>query len=447
MNTLRRILVVDDDPTVRTSCERIFNDRGFYVETAATAKEGLEQTKNNHFDCVLVDLRIPDMDGMEVVRRTRKTCTHTAVLIITGYGSLDTVLESNRLGVSDYLCKPFHPDELLQAVEQAIHKVSQARVNETLDQVLLGIKENISKPVSFEPYNPQTLTHMVTTSVGVKKAQAPALNIFALGLLAGVYIAFGSALATLAGHDAVGRLGVGMAQILTGSVFSVGLILVVLAGAELFTGNNLMIASVLNKEYGMGRLLNRWALVYLANFAGALLLVFIMYHSGLWKTASNAVGAKAIAIASAKVNLSFSEAFFRGIGCNWLVCLAVWMSLAAREVPGKILAIFFPIMAFVALGFEHCVANMYFIPMGLLLKGTAAGIGFSPESMSALTWGNFFRANLIPVTLGNIVGGALFVGAFYWFVFMRKKSENPVTLNHIFHFVEKLLIMGRQGKF
>ena len=170
--------------------------------------------------------------------------------------------------------------------------------------------------------------------------------------------------------------------------------------------------------------LGRWGVVYVANFLGAVLLAVIMYYSGLWKMAAGAVGAKAVAIASAKVSLPFGEAFFRGIGCNWLVCLAVWMALSAKEVAGKVFAIFFPIMAFVALGYEHCVANMYFIPMGLFLKGTPAAAG---ADLGSLTWGRFVTANLVPVTLGNIVGGAIFVGCTYWWVYVREKGRKPYS--------------------
>ncbi len=168
-------------------------------------------------------------------------------------------------------------------------------------------------------------------------------------------------------------------------------------------------------------LLRNWTIVYFANFAGSLLLVLLMYWSGLWKTNGGLVGAKALSIANAKVNLTFLQAFARGILCNWLVCLAVWMATSARTVVGKIWAIFFPIMAFVASGFEHSVANMFFIPMGLVLKGqtavvTAAGL---TDKLSHLTIGGFVM-NLIPVTLGNIVGGAFFVATLYWMVYVRK---------------------------
>jgi formate/nitrite transporter len=165
-----------------------------------------------------------------------------------------------------------------------------------------------------------------------------------------------------------------------------------------------------------------WVIVYIANLLGSLLLVYIMYKSTLWMTGGGAVGQTAIGIANGKVNLTFAEAFYRGIGCNWLVCLAVWMAFAAQDIVGKIFGIFFPIMAFVASGFEHCVANMYFIPMGIVLKGTDALSEFSAAlpGIENLTWGGFFIDNLIPVTLGNIVGGAIFVGVAYFMCYANQ---------------------------
>jgi len=423
MTAHRRVLVVDDEPTVRESCQRVLGDRGFDVETAATVQEGLDRATRGYFDCALVDLKMPDTNGMELVRTAREHRDNMAVVIITGHGDVDTAAEAVRLGVSDYICKPFTPEELVDGVERALENAPRGGFAQAVDRVVEKMSATTPQPEHFEHRSPQALAQMVTRAVGVKKAFASVPNTLLLGILAGVYIGFGAALATLVGHDAAKHVGVGIAQLLVGAVFSVGLMLVVIAGAELFTGNNLMIASVLGKEYGYGRLLGRWALVFVANLIGSVVLALIMYRSGLWKMASGAVGAKALAIANAKVNLSFGEAFFRGIGCNWLVCLAVWMALSAKEIAGKILAIFFPIMAFVALGYEHCVANMYFIPMGLLLKNTVAAAGLAVGTLDGLTWGNFVVANLIPVTLGNIVGGALFVGSMYWWLYMRSERR------------------------
>jgi formate/nitrite transporter len=218
-------------------------------------------------------------------------------------------------------------------------------------------------------------------------------------------------------------MGAGFAKFMSGAVFSLGLMLVVIAGAELFTGNNLMISSAMAGRIGIGRMLERWGLVYVANFIGSMLLALLFVFSGLWKTSDGALGAYAVRVAYVKVNLPFTEALLRGIGCNWLVCLAVWMALASRQTIGKIFAIFFPIMGFVALGFEHSVANMYFIPTGILLRtiaGVAPAEGFSAASLG---WGTFLVGNLVPVTLGNIIGGGVFVGMGYWGAYLRNAKQ------------------------
>jgi len=264
------------------------------------------------------------------------------------------------------------------------------------------------------------------TMVGVSKAKVnlSISRMILLGILAGAFIGFGSELATIATYDMPKYLGVGFTKFIFGSVFSVGLMLVIIAGAELFTGNNLIIIRVLAHEGKLSGVFNSWFWVYIANFIGSLLLVWLMYATGLWKTGNLAVGAKALAIANGKVNLAWGEAFARGIGCNWLVCLAVLMAVASQDIIGKIFGIFFPIMAFVTSGFEHCVANMYFIPMGLLLKGNtsvvaAAGLA---DKLGNLTIKGMFLNNLIPVTLGNIVGGSICVATVYWLVYLKKDN-------------------------
>jgi formate/nitrite transporter len=225
--------------------------------------------------------------------------------------------------------------------------------------------------------------------------------------------------------DAASRLGIGLSKILSGATFSVGLMLVVIAGAELFTGNNLMVSSVMTREITFGAMLKRWGVVYLANFVGSIFLALLFFYSGLWKTGDGALGATAVKIAFNKVALSFGEALWRGIGCNWLVCLAVWMALAARQVIGKIFAIFFPIMAFVAIGFEHSVANMYFIPTGILLMNGAGLTSVPGVDPNLLGWINFLWRNLLPVTIGNIIGGVVFVGMSYWGAYLRPiKTES-----------------------
>ena len=237
-----------------------------------------------------------------------------------------------------------------------------------------------------------------------KKASLNFIQLLLLGILAGVYIGFGAELYTMVSHDLSKYLGVGFSKFLGGSVFSVGLMLVVIGGAELFTGNNLMFMSVLSGNAKLSDMLLKWVLVYIANFIGSMLIVWMMYNTGL---VSGGVADKAIAIARAKVHLAFAPAFFRAILCNWLVCLAVWLAIASHDITGKIWGIFFPIMAFVSSGFEHSIANMYFIPIGMFLDKT-----------HSITWGGFFH-NLIPVTLGNIIGGAFFVATLYYYVYIK----------------------------
>jgi len=239
---------------------------------------------------------------------------------------------------------------------------------------------------------------------------------FVLSLLAGFYISCGAQLATVVTSDAAAHFGNGVARLLGGSVFSIGLMLVVICGSELFTGNSLLASSVLDGEISLGKMLENWGLVIVGNLLGAIFFAWMMAESRLWENGN--VGAHAVNIATAKCNLSFEVAFLRGVLCNWLVCLAVFMATAARDIPGKILACYVPIMTFVASGFEHSVANMYFIPSGLLIKEAF------PAADPSLTWANFLVANLIPVTLGNIVGGVLFVSLAYWYVHSGgKKSE------------------------
>ncbi len=270
-------------------------------------------------------------------------------------------------------------------------------------------------------------------NAGKTKAEMPFLKMVVMGILAGVYIGFGANLATKVGSapDADSAIGI----FLFGAVFSVGLMLVVIAGAELFTGNNMAcFASALNGQASWGGLLYNWVVVWCANFLGSVLLVYIIFGGMYWigGDALTAHGIKALAIAKGKLSLTWSAAFLRGICCNWLVCLAVWLAFASKDVVGKIFGIFFPIMAFVSSGFEHSVANMFFIPMGITIANAAPELAASALNMSTeqvlamYNYGNFLMANLIPVTLGNIVGGALFVGGFYWYVFLRKPASAAV---------------------
>ncbi len=261
--------------------------------------------------------------------------------------------------------------------------------------------------------------------VGVTKAGLRADTMFVLAMLAGGFIACGAIFATLAttGLAAAG-MGFGLVKLLGGLVFCLGLIAVVVAGAELFTGNNLIVMAFASGRISLGQLLRNWVIVYTGNFAGSILTALVMLATRQYTFSGGSLGANALAIANAKCSLGFVQAIALGIMCNALVCLAVWMCFSARSTTDKILAILFPITAFVAAGFEHSVANMYFIPMGLLIKSTAGAdfwlaAGKTAADYANLTWGAFLIKNLLPVTIGNIIGGVGFVGLVYWFTYLR----------------------------
>jgi formate/nitrite transporter len=251
------------------------------------------------------------------------------------------------------------------------------------------------------------------------KATLPIGRMIALGILAGAYIAFGAEGSTMVSHDIAT---VGVARLVTGSVFATGLMLVVIAGAELFTGNVLITIGVLHGSVKFRQLLRNWFWVYFANFAGSLIVAYLMYLSGLWGFNGGLLGASALKIAVAKTTLGFVPAVVRGIFCNWLVCLAVWMAFAGKDVISKIFGIFFPIMLFVASNFEHSVANMYYVPAGIMAKNLPLAVQASKlgSQIDILTWRNFLVVNLLPVTIGNIIGAGLFVACFYWFAYLRE---------------------------
>lgn len=257
---------------------------------------------------------------------------------------------------------------------------------------------------------------------GIAKAEGKTLRLLIWALLAGAYIAFGAQASQMVSFNLLAdpdSLGVG--RLVSAAVFPVGLMMVVLCGAELFTGNCLMIIGVLDRKIRISGMLRNWVLVYLGNFLGALLVVALMKSTGLWETGSGLLGASVIKTAQAKVQLSFGQAFVRGVLCNWLVCLAVWMSTGARETVSKIFAIWFCIGLFVISGFEHSIANMYFIPAGIAAAADSGLAQLAGCDVSVLTVGNFLVKNLLPVTLGNILGGGLFVGMVYWFTGRKLK--------------------------
>jgi formate transporter len=269
-----------------------------------------------------------------------------------------------------------------------------------------------------DAYTPKEIAARIENS-GITKSTGDPLRVFALAILAGAFIALGAVFFTIVTYDS-SDVSQGLMRLIGGLAFCLGLILVVVAGAELFTGNNLIVMAYVDGKVTMKQLLQNWVIVYFGNFIGALGVVGLIYFSGHWNIDNGAVGAKVVAIANAKVNLTWMEAFTRGILCNILVCLAVWLCFAGRTVIDKVLAILFPITAFVAMGFEHSVANMYFISAGLMAKQQPEFLSLiSTINVDNLTIMNFLFDNLLPVTLGNIVGGSVFVGLFYWFIYLR----------------------------
>jgi len=248
----------------------------------------------------------------------------------------------------------------------------------------------------------------LSVAIGKSKTQMSWGKLLVLGFLAGAYIAFGSQLAVTAAAGGPWPEELpGLQRLVFGAVFPVGLMLVVIAGSELFTGNCMLpTVACLNRSGRWLGLLRNWLGSYIGNLAGGLFVAyFLATATGLllkepWSSYINS-------IAQAKCSLSFAAAFWRGVGCNWLVCLAIWLAIGSEDIVGKIFAIQFPIMAFVSLGFEHSVANMFFIPAGIF-------------TTNAVSWGAFLINNLLPVTLGNIVGGGLFVASVYWWIFLKK---------------------------
>ena len=264
----------------------------------------------------------------------------------------------------------------------------------------------------------------------VRKARNSTLNLLLLGILGGVFIAFASEGSNMAAFNLLSRPETyGLGKALAGSIFGTGLMLVVIAGAELFTGNTLMLTGLLSRQITLLEMLRNWGLVYLGNFLGSVLIAWMMNASGLFHSGANDLGAVTLKIAVYKVNLTFLQAFVLGIMCNWLVTLAVWMAYGSKNIIGKIFAIFFPIWLFITSGFEHSIANMYYIPAGILAKqipefvAAAAAQGLTAEKLATLSWGSFFTKNLLPVTLGNIVGGGLFVAVLYWYVYARPAQK------------------------
>lgn len=299
----------------------------------------------------------------------------------------------------------------------------------------------MNSEIRFDSLIPSEIAEKAEAA-GLKKAELDPLSMFILAVLAGAFIAMGGMFMTtvLAGTSSVGikdpagniafttGLAYGVQRLLAGAVFSLGLILVVIGGAELFTGNNLIVMAWASGKVSSSKMLRNWIIVYAGNFVGSLATVILMYFSlqYTFPSGTGSIGITALNIAASKTRLDFFQALSLGILCNALVCMAVWLTYSGRSVIDKIAAIVFPITAFVAAGFEHSIANMYLIPMGILIKSDThflAQIGKTVADYSSITWYNFFITNLIPVTIGNIIGGAVLVGAIYWLAYLRPKKR------------------------
>jgi formate/nitrite transporter len=261
-------------------------------------------------------------------------------------------------------------------------------------------------------------------AAGVAKTKCDVLALLTLAVLAGAFIAFGAIFMITTIADA-GGMPFGMVRLIGGTVFALGLILVVIGGAELFTGDNLMVMAWAGRRISLMALLRTWVIVYVGNFIGAVGTAALVFLAGWPGLGGAAVGKTALAIATAKAGIPFVEAVALGILCNVLVCLAVWLSFSARTVVGKVVAIVPPIAAFVAAGFEHSIANMFFFPVALLIKWAAPAGFWAAAQMSAADVSNVTIAtavgNLVPVTIGNIIGGGVLVGLVYWFVYLRRR--------------------------
>ncbi|MDO4870396.1 MAG: formate/nitrite transporter family protein [Bacillota bacterium] len=259
---------------------------------------------------------------------------------------------------------------------------------------------------------------------GIAKSSGSLTKLFLLGILAGAFIAFGAQASLMASFNLTADPGTfGVGKVVMAAVFPVGLMMVVLCGAELFTGNSLMITGLLDRKFTLGGMLRNWAIVYIGNLVGSLLIVVMIAYSGLWDSGAGLLGAVTVKTAIGKCSLSFGRAIVLGILCNIMVCMAVWMATGSAQVIGKIFAIWFCTGLFIVSGFEHSVANMYFIPAGLIAAANDSYVQLLGLDTSGLSTGAFLIKNLLPVTIGNIIGGSVFVGCTYWICYSKGRSK------------------------
>ena len=290
--------------------------------------------------------------------------------------------------------------------------------------------DNTPQVVTFDAIMP-TMMAVRAEESGVKRASTDPLTLLVLSVMAGAFVSFGAIFATTVSAGAAG-MPYGVVRLLIGLVFSAGLIMVVIGGAELFTGNNIIVMAWASGRVTTRALLINWVLSFAGNFFGAIATAALVFYSTQYTFGGGAVGLAALSTANAKTSLTFVPALTLGIMCNAMVCLAVWMCFSARTNIDRVVTAIPPIAAFAAAGFEHCIANIYFIPMGLFIKAGAPtsfwqAIGKTAADYPDLTWSNFLVGNLIPVTIGNIIGGSILVAAVYWFVYLRKGAAKIIA--------------------
>jgi formate transporter len=308
---------------------------------------------------------------------------------------------------------------------QMLTKIDGGRANDRDRRLKTAAYPESTATFSLDPLSPDAIA-LAAEDLGVKKAKLSAGMLFGLAVLGGAFVALGGLFATVTISGAAGHLPYGVMRLLMGATFSLGLMLVVIAGAQLFTSDALMVMAWASGRLKIGRMLRVWTTVWLGNFIGALGVAALVFLSGLYTFGHGEVGASVLYLATAKSTLATDNAFFLGILCNVLVCLAAWVAMGARSIGDKILAMFFPIAAFVAIGGEHCVANMYFIPAGLFIKWWAPDAFWAELASHGGAVPDIpldhFAANLLAVTAGNWVGGALLVGAVYWLIFRSPRQ-------------------------
>lgn len=287
---------------------------------------------------------------------------------------------------------------------------------EGIDQITVSVDSHLPAVVAAR-----------AEDIGAKKGNLDFVSMFMLAILAGAFVALGAIFYTTVVTGISDKVGFGITKFVGGLAFTLGLILVIVAGAELFTGNNLLVMATASRKLPVSRLLWNWLVLYIGNFVGSILTAMLLFYTLNYTMADGEVGVTALKIANAKCDLDFGVALIRGVYCNALVCLAVWLTFSCRTTGDKIMAVMLPVAAFVACGFEHSVANMYFIPTGIFIKSWASAdfwtaIGQTAEAYSNISWANFLR-NLVPVTIGNLIGGVAFVGVVYWIIHLRKKPK------------------------